>query len=465
MIFEHANFKKKKGAFFIDEKIRATANSVLNKTVLKDFWNGYTFHRSSLAIEHSSEINFIIGNPKRISLENYSYAINVDNEGVYITANDEKNLIYGFITLLDCIDTDDDGHLKIDCCEIFDKPIIGNRMIHFCVFPNTELWEFKRFVRLCGALKYSHIIVEFWGMLKFDCLRELSWENGLTKESVKPIIEDANDLGMEIIPMFNHWGHASQSRVMHGKHVVLDQNPKLHYLFGNDGWRWNIKNKDTRVLFKNIREELTELCGKGNFFHIGCDEAYGFNYKKSEINDICAFINEVSDELEKNGRKTIMWADMLLHNNENYNKNNSYFAAAPSESAAEYFTENLNKTIITADWQYKCKKAPVETSLKLKECGFETLICSWDRSIEESMACINTAKDNDLFGILHTTWHTLSEGCWYITKIAKECWNSENKMVPDCYVTETASLMRKIYFAEGDYNKAGWGRYDVGVVW
>ena len=43
-----------------------------------------------------------------------------------------------------------------------------------------------------------------WGMLNFDCMKELSWPHGFTKEQIRPLLAEAHDLGMEIIPMFNH---------------------------------------------------------------------------------------------------------------------------------------------------------------------------------------------------------------------------------------------------------------------
>ena len=108
-------------------------------------------------------------------------------------------------------------------------------------------------------LQYTHIIIEFWGMLKFDCMKELSWSHGFKKEQILPLIREANDLGLEIIPMFNHWGHASASRVMHGKHVVLDQDPSLYPLFTPDGWSWNIDNPNPLALLRQVRAELYEL--------------------------------------------------------------------------------------------------------------------------------------------------------------------------------------------------------------
>jgi hypothetical protein len=48
---------------------------------------------------------------------------------------------------------------------------------------------------------------------------------------------------------------------MHGKHVVLDQNPTLQTYFSEDGWCWDIRKPKVRELFRKIRSELIELCG------------------------------------------------------------------------------------------------------------------------------------------------------------------------------------------------------------
>ena len=263
-------------------------------------------------------------------MQKYKYtAVNLQNQkikGTFIAEN-EKDLIYGFMTLLDrfkAIDHDENLAIEVECCQIKEKPLIGNRMGHFCIFPETELWELQRFVRFCAALKYTHVVLEFWGMLKLDCMSELSWSHGYTKEQIKPIIKEANDLGLEIIPMFNHWGHASGSRVMHGKHVVLDQNPMLQTYFSEDGWCWDIKKPKVRKLLSQIRAELTEICGNGRYFHIGCDEAYNFELTKENMDFICDYINDISDEMTSLGRRIIAWGDMLLYRHPYYNSNNKY---------------------------------------------------------------------------------------------------------------------------------------------
>lgn len=468
MLFKHENTIQTQGNYYIPESVSAFTNSVLNKETLKKFWHGYTFSISEIDFMDTNELIFLIGEAKKPDIGNNSYAINVKETGICISAKDEKSLIHGYITFLDIIEMDNDGRVFVKCCEIKENPYVKNRMAHFCVFPETELWEIERFVKLCGALKLSHIIIEFWGTFKYECMKELSWDNAFTKERLKSVISIANELGIEIIPMFNHWGHASQSRQIHGKHTTLSQNPKLQYLFSEDGWRWRIDSPKVKALLKEIRKELIELCGNGKYFCIGCDEADGFTYTKDEMDEICGFLNEVTHDLSKYGRKPILWGDMFLYNKENYNKNNNYFVQAPSKESAEYMRNLLNKDAIFADWQYEAQNFPVETSVDLNEAGFNVLVCPWNYNIKNGTACIDTIREYDLFGLLHTTWNTLSANLPMLVKDACLCWkkssvtSNQREENIQTYRAKTAAILRKIFPTDGDYEKSGWSKQQVG---
>lgn len=458
MLFKHDSIVKKNGVYSIPKLVNVKTNAVLDKAIFKELWHNFSFGSSEIDIDNVADISFSVGNADKLSCENNAYAINVTPQGIALTAKNEKNLIYAYLTLLDLISAMDEGESVIHCCEIYESPYIENRMIHFCVFPETELWEIDRFVRMCGVMKYTHIVIEFWGMLKYDCLKELAWENAFTKEQIRPIIKTANELGVEIIPMFNHWGHAAQSRVACGKHTVLEQNPNLAYLFTDGGWCWNVKNSKTRELLKSIRAELLELCGKGSYFHIGCDEAYGFSYSPSEIEDITQFINETAEELDALGRKTIMWADMLI-----YTKIPNTYGTAPNEQCCETIKNILGKNVITADWQYNCTDFPVETSQMLQKSGFDVILCPWSQVYKNTNACLETVKTSGLYGIMHTTWHTLSTGTMHIGKVADACWSKNYTLnEPTHYMVKTAEFIRKVYPSGGIYEKSGWVKYQTG---
>lgn len=461
MIFNPKNLITTEESFIFSGEVKATAHTCLNKRIIKEFWHGFTYHNSTVEITECDGLVFTVGDAERLPLDGNDYSINVTPTGICVYAETERNLIYGFMTLIDrfdSIDTDGGIATAIKCCNITDAPSVKNRMVHLCVFPETELWYVERFVRFCGALKYTHIVIEFWGMLKYDCMKELAWPNAYTKDEVKPIINLANELGIEVVPMFNHWGHAAGSRLKNGKHVVLDQNPALRSYFSEYGWCWDIRKKKVRELQRQIRKELIELCGNGKYFHAGCDEAYAFDFTKENMDFVCNFLDEIARDMNEVGRRVIIWGDMFLYRYPHYAEKNKYACNAPTPEVEEYFMKNLNHNIVIADWHYSATVAPFDTSLLFKNAGFECLVCPWDRSTDNVIAAIDTAHELELSGFMHTTWHTLATGTHFIVTAAQK--GFDNVRAGDIRV-RASELLRKVWFVDGEYEKAGWGKFQI----
>lgn len=465
MVFNPQNLVKVDGSFTLPKSVNATAHRCLNADIVREFWHNFSFRCSTLSILESDQFIFSIGNAKALPLENSDYTINVESNGVCVYAENEKDLMRGYLTMLDqikLVDVNGGVEACIDCCTIREKPLISSRMVHYCIFPETELWELQRFIRLCGALKYTHVVLEFWGMLQYDCMKELGWSHAFTKEQVKEVVKEGLDLGLEIVPMFNHWGHASLSRVGFGKHVVLDQNPTLQTYFSEDGWCWDIKNPKVRSLLRNVREELTELCGNGKYFHIGCDEAYGFDFSKESIDEFCDYVNEISKEMNQCGRRIIMWGDMFLSKHPEFNPNNRYSDCNnPSLETEQYMLSRLDRAVILADWQYYVTLTPIETSNIFKNAGFDCLFCPWDRGIPQTRAAVAGVKEQNLMGFLHTTWNSLSGRLPFVTLAAMGGFESIDTYDINYINTRTATLLRKIMPANGDYVKCGWNKRQI----
>jgi len=467
MIFTPQNYVTLGGHFAVSDTVCAKAHACLGAPIMAELWHGFTYRRSALTVSSADGYCFTVGKTEEVPLQGHAYAVRVTEDGISLYADSESSLIMGYMTLLDRIyakdgETDDRSpSLAIDCCEFRETPLVGRRMVHFCVFPETELWELQKFIRFCGALKYSHIVLEFWGMLQYDCLKELAWPSAYTKEQVRPLIEEAKALGLKVIPMFNHWGHASAGRVIHGKHVVLDQNPSLQTYFPEDGWCWDIRKPKVRALLRSIRRELCELCGDGEYFHVGCDEAYNFEFTKENMDFICDFLGEIADEMKAEGRRILAWGDMFLYRHAHYNPNNKYACNAPTPEVETYLLQNLSRDIIIADWQYDATEAPVETALVFRQAGFDTLLCPWDRSDDKLKSCVKTVKDEQLYGLMHTTWHTLSHGTPLVLMAALGCFQTIEHYKKTPMRTQAAAIMRKVYFADGSYEKAGWAKNQI----
>lgn len=469
MFFDVQNLTKLTGRYPVEGKIRAVAHASLCKPVFAEYWNNFSYGLSEIELLPTDSFTFCIGQAPVLPLDGESYRVSITESGVSLAACSEKSLICGFMTLIDRLlmeRVNGESRLFLDACTYGETAFIARRMAHFCVFPETELWEIRRFVRLCAFLRYTHLVIEFWGTFRYECLDALSWERAFSADDLREIFAEAQDLGLELVPMFNHYGHASSGRVMHGKHVVLDRSPQYAYLFDETGWAWNIGLPETIDLQKKMRQELTELCGAGSFFHIGCDEIYGFDYSERAMEEICTHINAVAQSLAENGRKPILWADMFLPRTLKNQTGNTYTAACPSENASSFILSKLDKNVLLADWQYDACRFPVETSLYLKEKGFSVLLCPWDRGMNRTNACLETAKIHGLDGILHTTWHTLSSGMPYVAKTARGCFlpagakdmRDENQAL---HFNKTAEILRKVYPCGGDYRKSGWSKKEI----
>ena len=469
MFFDVQNLTKLTGRYPVEGKIRAVAHASLCKPVFAEYWNNFSYGLSEIELLPTDSFTFCIGQAPVLPLDGESYRVSITESGVSLAACSEKSLICGFMTLIDRLlmeRVNGESRLFLDACTYGETAFIARRMAHFCVFPETELWEIRRFVRLCAFLRYTHLVIEFWGTFRYECLDALSWERAFSADDLREIFAEAQDLGLELVPMFNHYGHASSGRVMHGKHVVLDRSPQYAYLFDETGWAWNIGLSETIDLQKKMRQELTELCGAGSFFHIGCDEIYGFDYSERAMEEICTHINAVAQSLAESGRKPILWADMFLPRTLKNQTGNTYTAACPSENASSFMLSKLDKNVLLADWQYDACRFPVETSLYLKEKGFSVLLCPWDRGMNRTNACLETAKIHGLDGILHTTWHTLSSGMPYVAKTARGCFlpagakdvRDEN---PALHFNKTAEILRKVYPCGGDYRKSGWSKKEI----
>ena len=464
MIFEPKNTKKKEGSFIIEREVRATAHTSVDTDIIKEFWRGFSYTSSAISFEVTEELVFEIGKAKIPSLDGNEYAINVEKNGVSVVGENEKALLRGVMTLLDKfapVEIGGESRAEIPSFELAENPLIKTRMVHFCIFPETTFFELQRFVRFCGALKFTHIILEFWGMLKYDCMKELAWEMAFSKEEIVPIIREAKELGMEIIPMFNQWGHASAGRVALGKHVVLDQNPTLQSYFSEDGWCWDISKAKVRELLRKIRRELIDLCGEGEYFHIGCDEAYAFDFTEENMDSICGFINEIAAEMKEEGRRVIIWGDMFLYRYAHYEPKNKYDCNAPSPEVEEGLLRRVSRDVIIADWQYEAPVYPIETSAVFKKAGFDTLVCPWDRGDAQMRAVISTIKESELMGVIHTTWHTLRVGYPYVVMAAKGGYEDVSTCSRALMRTPTAALLRKVMPSDGDYEKSGWARLQL----
>ncbi len=434
----------------------------------QELWSKFTYGLSELVINkvsHGAGVAVLAENasdlPKPVGTE-FEYSIKSCGERAVLEYNDGGGLVHSLSTLLQIIEPEniENAEFKIHGCEIFDKPAMEFRGIHICVFPETKLYFLEKTVRLASFLKFSHIILEFWGTLKLDAMKELAWPEAYTKDEIRPIIEQARAMGTDIIPMFNHLGHASASRVRFGKHVVLDQNPRLQELFEPDGWTWCISNPKTLSLLKNIREEQIDFFGNCGYYHIGCDEAYSFCScrvcsKKDRGKFYADYLNMLSDELSEKGIRAIMWGDTLLAKED---FPSPYIGTSDETTKMHEAIDKIDKNIIINDWQYNISDEEPRTSIYLKEKGFDVLLSPF---FEYKNISNVTAHAKKYFGAMGTTWHKLNDNFLMLPQTAQVAWAGEDYYDQLVLLTNTASVLRKLSDENRGYTGSGFNEVEV----
>lgn len=439
--------------------IRATVPHDVDSEVLSDLWNGFCAHVGELETETGDALRIAIGSARFLPLaENEDFTLCITPEGIGILGRDVAGLVRGFSALLLQIRATGEltGEFAVPVCELRGAFSASVRMIHLCVFPETSLHALHRLVRLCGVLSYTHVIIEFWGMLRYDCLPALAWENAYTKEEIRPILREARALGVEPVPMFNHLGHAAGCRIDIGKHVVLDQEPNLQYLFTPDGWCWNIFSQAAKALLRRIREELCELFGEGAYFHIGCDEAHIYSSEYYPLSGLSDFLGELTAEVVAEGRRPILWGDMIVPYDTNAESEAKRAAARPMEEKMRPLLSALHPQSVIADWHYSVKTAPVPSALIFKAAGFDVIGCPWDTPANID-AHYETLVGSGTFGLMMTTWHTLPSGISATLYFARKC-----GLVTTDWSThaghrnlEIATLLRKVSPKRTSYREDG----------
>jgi len=445
--------------FFFSKSITATADERLCNNTFKKLFYGMCFTDCEIEINRGKEHTFVIGDvPSPLLKDDKEYAVICNEKGVAVVGKDYGSLVRGIICFLMKLRYNDDGTLFAPSFCEDSRYTLSNRMIHICVFPENDLYFIKKTIRLACLCQYTHVVLEFWGMIRYDCLKELSWPHAFSKEEIKLLFDEIRELGMQAIPMFNHFGHATQSRVCYGKHVVLDQNPRLQNLFTPDGWGWDINSEKVLSLLKSVRHELYSLSPDSRYFHIGCDEAYYYTRCDELRKTVPAFLSKLTCDIVSEGRRPMLWMDMLLPEGK---FKNCYATCKNGEE--EKLISSLAKETVMVDWQYDVKLAPVESMMYLKETGYDILGAPW-LNAENYKAVTKTAVDNSMFGIMLTTWHTLKQNMHGILGCAKNFgaasfpWSSFSSL-PE----ETATLMRQVSFEGNSYADCGWSKKQIDI--
>ena len=154
----------------------------------------------------------------------------------------------------------------------------------------------------------------------------------------------------------------------------------------------------------------------------------------------------------------MIWMDMLLEENA-FEK---CYTVGKKEEVFKLRNSTAKSTVFV-DWQYDCTTTPIPSLVSLKDCGYDTIGAPWYNA-KNYTAHIQTVMQNEMFGVMLTTWHTLKDRMPSILGCAKKCgaksfvWSDFSGLYE-----ETATLLRRVSFEDNTYADSGWSKEQIEV--
>ena len=456
--------------YVVNESQTIRLPRTVTEPVVMELISAYSLGVQWEIVRDHEESVIVIGEGAPVDREEYDFVLSITPKGVYIEGADDAALMRGLYAFLERLFCCDRGVYRAECGVLRQSPDVGMRAAHLCVFPETSLSFLEKCVRTAAFCRYSHVVLEFWGMIRLNSFPQMAWPFAFSKGEIGALVRRARSLGLEIIPMLQHLGHASMARQgASGKHVVLDQSPELEYLYlpGFYGWVWDYTKPAVRRLLADVRDELCALCGDGRYFMIGCDEADDLGQGENSLEiarGLCEYLNGIQADLASKGRRAIMWGDMLLCAADMplaHRVNGEYYDANSSHEFAAALRAGLRKDIVIADWQYTVVSDSVWQSTRFfREAGFDVLCCSFSNQANYQTA-LNTIRAHDCMGFMKTTWHTLGRQIPHLVYAGDLMWHGREVMSFSKTCSKAMDIFRKMLPCRS-YADAGWSSIQIG---
>jgi len=274
------------------------------------------------------------------------YRLKVTENGVSLEASNRLGLLYGVERLLEM--TTADG---VPCCCIEDRPYKEMRGFHFGLPPREEIPFLKKLLKtILIPYHYNQLIMEFAGGMRFDSHPEISeaWLEGnrksmageipefphgsmnsggklLEKDEVREFCEYARELGFELIPEVQSFGHVQYITYAHPDIAETDESvterqmdtrntdqpPSTYYHHS-----YCPQNPKSYEIIYDLIDEIVDIVKPPRFVHMGHDEIYqvGLCPKCKDVpHDVLyeMHVTAMHDYLAKKGLRMMIWADMM----------------------------------------------------------------------------------------------------------------------------------------------------------
>ena len=355
-----------------------------------------------------------------------NYKLDVNEMDIVITAPDDECLFYGLQSLVQLYrfnyraDFEEWQYVKIPCMKIVDYAnyLYRGWMIDISRGPIPTMEYLKRQIRTMAEFKLN-ILTLYTEHTFVSKAFDYAPADGLTADQIRELENYAKDFYVEII--------GNQQCFAHFEKIL--SNPKYDYL-ADTKYNLNPALPETYDFLKTLLKEETAAYSSP-WFNINCDETESLGTGKAakyvkKVGASEAYIRhilKVHDIVKEYGKRTMMWADIVLKDKK--------------------IQQKLPKDITMLVWSYAPSESFDGMIKPIKEAGYDFWVVPgvsmWSTvfpsmsSYEKNIA--NFARDgyrNRAQGLLNTAWNDSGEASlnsvWHAMAWGAEMsWNPTRK--------------------------------------
>lgn len=289
------------------------------------------------------------------------YLMEINDQGVCISARDMAGLFYGCQTLEQLMEDSRDFNVLIPAMQITDYPAISYRAVHFDVKHHLDRIEYYyREIDKLARYKINAVIWELEDKLRYTRRPEIGAPNAISKQEMQALCRYAKERNIEISPLVQGLGHAG---FILKHHWELRENPA-------SDWEFCPSDPRTYDLQFDLYRDAIEAMPYSRYLHVGGDEitAIGIDPRckatgKTPFELQMIWLKKVCDFATTHGRIPIFWDDMPLKYGDVWNMVNSNDPA--EEIAAKWSNDKLDeglnlfpKECVYMRWNYKDATKP-----------------------------------------------------------------------------------------------------------
>ncbi|NVM55134.1 MAG: family 20 glycosylhydrolase [Candidatus Helarchaeota archaeon] len=333
-----------------------------------------------------------------------TYALYYQEGLLVIMAFADKGIYYGALTFLQLIKLTDDGFVVPEL-EIFDYPAYEIR----CITDQTSrnqiptVENMKNVVKFLSKFKINYHFFYMEDSFNFKKYPDIGkTRGGYTAEEIKEIQEHAKRYFIEIIPIFNSFGHVDN--------IIMTNYPKYAHLgeFPGAG-TYDVGNPEVKSFVEDLNKELCSAFDS-KYFHLGLDETFDFGkYNTKQI-------------IKEKGKDKVMldFYEFLIDSVKKLGKD-KIFCYHDNVLGEKYLLENLPKDLIIFYWDYWLKtwfifpKKKYKKAKKLRDRGFPVILSptlydhtrnfpDTKRTIENVVTMAQYGLEIESLGIATSVW-------------------------------------------------------------